>query len=71
MSWKWIGDKAHKQGFPGVPERDLTDEEFEHYSGRVDRQFPDQPGALARAGLYRKETPPRARRDDGDEGQED
>jgi len=48
--WKYVG--VNVDGITGVPTRDLTDEEFTEYSGKLNRQFPDQLGSLAKSGLY-------------------
>lgn len=48
--WKWQGERRGKLPLPGVPGRDLTDEEFEHYAAKYDARF--EPGALAASGLY-------------------
>lgn len=52
--WKWQGDKLNKAPLPGIPGRNLSEEEFAAASARMDQQNPDDLGALARSGLYRK-----------------
>lgn len=40
------------EGITGMPNRDMTDEEFVEASAKNDIQFPDQPGSLAKCGLW-------------------
>lgn len=48
MTYRLKFEARNFEGVPGVPWRDLTDEEFAAASAQIDAQFPDQPGALAR-----------------------
>lgn len=48
--WIWKGEG--QEGIIGVPARDLTDEEFNAYSGMIDARHPDQRGSLRTCGLY-------------------
>ncbi len=50
--WIWVGENKGKAPLSGVPGRDLTDEEFDHYRGKVDAENPDDLGGLERSGLY-------------------
>ncbi len=50
--WIWVGEKKGKAPLSGVPGRDLTDVEFDHYRGKVDADNPADLDGLERSGLY-------------------
>ena len=50
--WIYKGEELGVEGIIGVPNRDMTDEEFVEASGKINLQFPDQLGALERSGLW-------------------
>ncbi len=50
--WIWVGEQKGKAPITGVPGRNLTDAEFDHYRGKVDAENPDDLGGLERSGLY-------------------
>lgn len=50
MAWKYIGAGRF---IPGVPQEDMTDEEFAEVEKRYDTQYSDdQRGSLRTCGLY-------------------
>lgn len=66
--WKYVG--VNVDGIQGVPTRDLTDEEFVEYSGKLNERHPDQLNSLKNSGLYEfeeDEKPSRSRRSQPDE----
>lgn len=46
--YKLIDDAKEWEPLPGIPWRDLSDDEFAEVSAEYDKQFPDQPGSLLR-----------------------
>lgn len=53
--WKYRGDELGLEGITGIPARDMTDEEFAEAEAKQAAKFRDQPGSLARSGLWVKE----------------
>ena len=52
MAWRLTERGQRCEPIPGVPWRDMTDEEFAAAAAETDAQFPDQPGALAGSGFF-------------------
>lgn len=55
MSWNLTEKGKSVEGIPGIPWRDLTDEEFKAAESFMDSQFPDQKGALKKSGFFQQE----------------
>jgi len=54
--WVYKGNELGVEGIIGVPNRDMTDEEFAEASAKINGQFPDQLGSLERSGLWERVT---------------
>ena len=52
MAWRLTERGQRCEPIPGVPWRDMTDEEFETAAALIAEQFPGQPGALADSGFF-------------------
>lgn len=50
--WKYKGEELGLEGITGIPARDMTDEEFGEAEAKQAIKFRDQPGSLAKSGLW-------------------
>lgn len=50
--WKYKGEELGLEGITGIPSRDMTDEEFAEAEAKQAFKFRDQPGSLAKSGLW-------------------